>query len=145
MSTVTSIQGTDVISVSRTTINTNFGNLNTDKVELTGNETIAGIKTFSSSPIVPTPTTATQAANKTYVDSKGPWILVGYLAGSTTSFSISGLDLATDLNYKVLVQFDTTSAPTTGQSWGIRINGISTGTYDYNRVVFTAGTLNHFT
>lgn len=34
----------------------------------TGNETIAGIKTFSASPIVPTPTTATQAANKTYVD-----------------------------------------------------------------------------
>lgn len=31
-------------------------------------ETIAGIKTFSSSPIVPTPTTATQAANKSYVD-----------------------------------------------------------------------------
>src|SRR5664279_407899 len=32
-------------------------------------ETIAGIKTFSSSPIVPTPTTASQATNKTYVDS----------------------------------------------------------------------------
>lgn len=41
-----------------------------DYVELTGNQTIAGIKTFSSSPIVPTPTTATQAANKSYVDSK---------------------------------------------------------------------------
>lgn len=33
-----------------------------------GDETIDGIKTFSSSPIVPTPTTATQAANKDYVD-----------------------------------------------------------------------------
>jgi hypothetical protein len=32
-------------------------------------ETIDGIKTFSSSPIVPTPTTGTQAANKDYVDS----------------------------------------------------------------------------
>lgn len=40
------------------------------KVALTGNETIAGIKTFSSSPIVPTPTTDTQAANKAYVDGK---------------------------------------------------------------------------
>lgn len=40
------------------------------KVALTGNETIAGIKTFSSSPIVPTPTTNTQVANKAYVDGK---------------------------------------------------------------------------
>ncbi len=40
------------------------------KVALTGNETIAGIKTFSSSPIVPTPTTNTQATNKQYVDGK---------------------------------------------------------------------------
>ena len=37
-------------------------------VKLTGNETIAGIKTFTSSPTVPTPTTNTQAANKKYVD-----------------------------------------------------------------------------
>jgi hypothetical protein len=33
-----------------------------------GAETIAGVKTFSSSPIVPTPTTATQAATKAYAD-----------------------------------------------------------------------------
>ena len=39
-------------------------------VKLTGNETIAGIKTFSSSPMVPTPTTNTQATNKAYVDGK---------------------------------------------------------------------------
>lgn len=43
-------------------------------VKLTGDQTIAGIKTFSSSPIVPTPATATQAANKAYVDSaSGGW------------------------------------------------------------------------
>lgn len=42
--------------------------LNT-KVDTTTNQTIAGVKTFSSSPIVPTPTTGTQAANKAYVDS----------------------------------------------------------------------------
>lgn len=34
----------------------------------TGNETVAGIKTFSSSPIVPAPTTDLQAATKKYVD-----------------------------------------------------------------------------
>lgn len=37
-------------------------------VKLTGNQTIAGTKTFSSSPVVPTPTNATDAVNKTYVD-----------------------------------------------------------------------------
>lgn len=39
-------------------------------VHNTADETVAGVKTFSSSPIVPTPTTGTQAANKTYVDTK---------------------------------------------------------------------------
>jgi hypothetical protein len=33
-----------------------------------GAQTLAGVKTFSSSPIVPTPTNATDAANKAYVD-----------------------------------------------------------------------------
>jgi hypothetical protein len=33
-----------------------------------GNETVAGIKTFNASPVVPTPGAATDAANKTYVD-----------------------------------------------------------------------------
>ncbi len=37
-------------------------------VALAGNQTIGGIKTFSSSPIVPTPTGSTDAANKSYVD-----------------------------------------------------------------------------
>lgn len=40
-------------------------------VHNTGTETIAGIKTFSSSPVVPTPTTSGQAANKGYVDTFG--------------------------------------------------------------------------
>ena len=38
------------------------------KVGLTGNETIADVKTFSSSPIIPTPTTNMQASTKKYVD-----------------------------------------------------------------------------
>ena len=37
-------------------------------VSQSGDETITGIKTFLSSPIVPTPTTGTQAANKAYAD-----------------------------------------------------------------------------
>lgn len=38
-------------------------------VRTTGDQTIAGTKTFSSSPIVPSPTNNNQAANKEYVDS----------------------------------------------------------------------------
>lgn len=44
--------------------------LNSANVNLTGNQTIDGVKAFSASPIVPTPTTGTQAANKDYVDSE---------------------------------------------------------------------------
>ena len=43
------------------------GELN-KKVSLSGNEAVAGVKTFSSSPIVPNPTAAKQAASKKYVD-----------------------------------------------------------------------------
>lgn len=38
-------------------------------VALTGGQSVAGVKTFSSSPVVPTPSGATDAANKGYVDS----------------------------------------------------------------------------
>lgn len=39
-----------------------------DTVNLTGGQTVAGVKTFSSSPIVPTATTDTQAVNKAQMD-----------------------------------------------------------------------------
>lgn len=39
-------------------------------VHLTGNESISGIKTFSSSPVVPSPSVDTDAANKLYVDTQ---------------------------------------------------------------------------
>jgi hypothetical protein len=41
-------------------------------VHLTGAETVAGVKTFSSSPVVPTATTSGQAANKGQVDAIAP-------------------------------------------------------------------------
>lgn len=79
-------------------------------VHNTGNETIAGIKTFSSSPIVPTPTTNTQAANKEYVDTKqtnlgftpvqqgtgigqlGNAVKIGW-SGARTKITIDGADM----------------------------------------------------
>lgn len=39
-------------------------------MQKTGAETVAGVKTFSSSPVVPTPTTSGQAATKGYVDGR---------------------------------------------------------------------------
>ncbi len=68
---VNTIEGNiDTIEGNIDTIEGNVATLNNTTVKLTGNETIAGVKTFSSSPVVPTPTTNTQAANKEYVDSK---------------------------------------------------------------------------
>lgn len=48
----------------------------TAKVNNTGNETIAGVKTFSSIPVLPSsdPTTANQAARKSYVDAIGAMV-----------------------------------------------------------------------
>lgn len=73
-------------------------------VHTSGAETISGTKTFSASPIVPTPTLSTQAANKTYVDSvasagapdatttsKGIVQLAGDLAGTASAPTVPGL------------------------------------------------------
>lgn len=51
-------------------INGTIANAHSDHVDTTGNETIAGVKTFSSFPVTPSsaPTTNYQVANKKYVD-----------------------------------------------------------------------------
>ena len=46
-----------------------LASIDTEYVELTGDQTIDDIKTFLKSPVVPTPTTENQAVNKAYVDS----------------------------------------------------------------------------
>lgn len=62
-------------------------------VHVTGNETVNGIKTFVSSPIVPTPTTASQAASKSYVDS----IADSALYYNVTSYGAVGDGVTDDL------------------------------------------------
>lgn len=62
MSTITTIQSTDVISNSRTDINTNFSNLNTDKIETSVLDTDTTLAANSDSKV------ATQKATKAYVD-----------------------------------------------------------------------------
>lgn len=56
-------------------------------VTLSGNQTVGGIKTFTSSPIVPTPTTNTQAANKQYADLK---VALSDFTGGNASFGGNG-------------------------------------------------------
>jgi len=60
-------------------------------VHTSGNESIGGTKTFTSSPIVPTPTAPNQAVTKAYVDSSG-----GSVSDATTS-SKGIIQLAGDL------------------------------------------------
>lgn len=59
----------------------------------TGNETVAGVKTFSSSPVVPTPTTNFQAATKKYVDDN--------IGGGGDGFPTLAADYANDLDAAV--------------------------------------------
>ncbi len=63
-----------------------IGNWNL-KVNNYGDESMAGIKTFTSSPIVPTPTANTQAANKQYADLK---VALTDLTGTNVSLSGNG-------------------------------------------------------
>ena len=56
-------------------------------VKLTGDQTITGVKTFSSSPIVPTPTAGDQVANKNYADLK---VALTEFIGTNQNLSGSG-------------------------------------------------------
>ena len=58
----------DLRTTLETDYNTKITTLDSSAVHKTGNETVAGIKTFSSSPIIPTPTTDMQPSTKKYVD-----------------------------------------------------------------------------
>ena len=63
-------------------------------MDLATAQTVAGVKTFSSSPIVPTPTTASQAATKGYVDGITPSIAAG--SGISTSVAGTTVTVAAD-------------------------------------------------
>lgn len=52
----------------RTKVNEMIDVVNTEHVDLTNDQSIDGVKTFTSSPVVPTPTANGEAANKEYID-----------------------------------------------------------------------------
>lgn len=58
-------------------------------VATTGNETVAGVKTFSSSPIVPTPSGATDAASKGYIDTNGVFLTGDQAVAGVKTFASS--------------------------------------------------------
>lgn len=110
-------------------------------VHLAGSETVSGVKTFSASPIVPTPTTGTQAATKAYVDAAagsggaaattttlGTIQLAGALGGTATAPTVPGLATKVDTSDARLtdtrtpsdasvtpVKLNAVAAPTSGQ------------------------------
>lgn len=65
MATITTIDGTDGISSSRTDINTNFANLNSDKIETSALDTDTALSANSDAKV------PTQRAIKAYVDALG--------------------------------------------------------------------------
>ena len=76
----------DLYTASQKAVKYYIDTKDTQNVKLTGDQTAAGIKTFSSSPIVPTPTNINDAVNKTYTDS-----LDGANVKLTTDQSIAGI------------------------------------------------------
>lgn len=97
-------------------IASNPKNFEEQLVRLSEDQTIAGIKTFSSSPVVPTPTSDTQAANKGYVDGVA---IAGGADASTTTKGIAKLTTApTSATDPIAV--GATDVATTGASKVIR-------------------------
>lgn len=118
MSTITSLIGSDGITEanSMTKINTNFSNLNTDKIETSTLDTDTSLTANSDSKI------ATQKAVKTYVDaSVNPtgrsWNEYAADAGSTDAYAITVSGV---------------SAYTTGQTFKFKANTANTGAATLN-------------
>lgn len=77
MSTITTIQATDQITDSRAVINTNFSNLNTDKMEKSANLSDVAVKATAQNNLLPTQATfggkvlGTDGTNVSWVDPSG--------------------------------------------------------------------------
>jgi hypothetical protein len=86
-------------------------------VLLTGDQTVAGIKTFSSSPVVPTPTTNLQAVHKQYVDQKSGLgspsnkVINAIYQAATDGFLVGTVYGEDSLNYSI--RSDGSTTPTT--------------------------------
>lgn len=77
--------------------------LSDNLVNLTTNQTIAGVKTFSSSPVVPDATTSGQAVNKDYVDTLGTLKVSSDITGITGADKITNMVSLTQAEYNAIV------------------------------------------
>jgi hypothetical protein len=93
-------------------------------VDLSNDQTVNGVKTFTDSPIVPTPTTDTQVANKIYVDgiTSSFAVVPGNTTGATDAVAIdsvtgtTGVTVASD-DGAIAIGYDgTNAASATGTS-----------------------------
>lgn len=113
-------------------------------VHTSGDESIAGIKTFSSSPVVPTPTLGTQAANKTYVDSLTHTLtfsLSAYSKQGNLAVSTGTMRLPIDGTYTIVgTRLMVGTAPTGANLiLDIKKNGTTIYTTQANRPTIVAG------
>jgi len=83
--------------------------LNAANVKLTGVQEVAGVKTFTSSPIVPAPTTEFQASTKGYVDSGTSTMTNKTLTSPIINTGVSGTAIDTDAT--LAADSDTLLAP----------------------------------
>jgi hypothetical protein len=113
MATITTINGSDNISTSDTVINTNFANLNSDKIETSYIDTDTSLAANSDSKI------ATQKAVKTYIDTSG---------GANASETVRGIvEEATDAEVTAGTATGATGAKlfVTPAKLATRLSGIS--------------------
>ena len=97
-------------------------------------ETITWVKTFSSSPIVPTPTTATEVANKQYVDTK-VWNTGNEIIAWVKTFSSSPISISPTASWELATKGYVDSS--------ISVN--STPTYvESSNITFTTWTVHSF-
>ena len=116
MSTLTTINGTDTITSSRTVINTNLSNLNTDKIETSVLDTDTALTANSDAKI------PTQKAVKAYVDANNT---VNVSSETTTGTTHS---LTTTATQKVLVIAKGSCDGTVVRTITLKYNGVTKDT-----------------
>lgn len=153
MSTITTIQSSDVIADSRSTINTNFSNLNTDKVERTafsGHITaVAGTHGITGSFVGSTDTqTLTNKTLTSPVATGGTFsapVITGTIAGSAalTTMGISGTYNRIDIREQELIFNDVTTGNASTTKHGLlpKLSNISTQFLDGTGSFTTPGGL----
>jgi hypothetical protein len=141
-----------VHNAERTQINANEAAIQT-KVGLSGSETVNGTKTFTSSPVVPTPTSSTHAATKAYVDANagdgGVHDHNATYVALTGNQSVSGVKTfasspivpapTTDLQAATKKYVDDNTGGTFPTTGSLTIVEISTGNWSGDAPVRTAG------